>query len=84
MHCQAHVFVRESAESTEAGAYESYWKLGDYLDVLKVLDGQSYICFSSTFSCNPFADAERREQSVTINHSAHYTDIMLFKAQSSL
>lgn len=85
--------------STEVGAYKCYWKLGDYLDVLKVLDGQSYVYFSSTksqivelmdwvttstFSCNPFADAERREQSVTINHSAHYTDIMLFKAQSSL
>ena len=99
-HAEGVVFIVDPPYlSTEVGAYKCYWKLGDYLDVLKVLDGQSYVYFSSTksqvvelmdwvttstFSGNPFAGAERREQSVTINHSAHYTDIMLFKAQSSL
>ena len=35
---------------------------------------------TSTFSGNPFAGAERHEQSVTINHSSHYTDIMMVKS----
>lgn len=94
-HAEGVVFIVDPPYLlTEVGAYKCHWKLGDYLDVLKVLDGQSYVYFSSaksqivelmdwvttsTFSCNPFADAERREQSVTINHSAHYTDIMMFK-----
>lgn len=81
--------------STEVGAYECYWKLGDYLNVLNVLDGQSYVYFSSsrsqiielvdwvttsTLTENPFAGAERKEVSATINHNSHYTDIMMFKS----
>lgn len=94
-HAEGVVFIVDPPYlSTEVGAYKCNWKLGDYLDVLKVLDGQSYIYFSSAksqivelmdwvttsaFSGNPFAGAERREQSVSINHSSHYTDIMMFK-----
>ena len=94
-HAEGVVFIVDPPYLlTEVGAYECYWKLGDYLDVLTVLDDQSYVYFSSTKSQivelmdwvststltgNPFAGAERREQSVTINHTSHYTDIMLFK-----
>lgn len=80
--------------STEVGAYKSYWRLADYLDVLKVLQGHSYVYFTSNksqivelidwfartqFEGNPFEGAERREVNVTINKQAKYTDIMLYK-----
>lgn len=85
--------------STEVNAYKCYWKLADYLDVLKCLQGQSYIYFTSTksqivelmdwfartrFDGNPFEGAERREFNVTINHTSKYTDIMLFKNHSKV
>lgn len=80
--------------STEVGAYKCYWSLADYLDVLKVLRGHSYVYFTSNksqivelidwFTCtpfdrNPFDQAERRELKASINHTSSYTDIMLFK-----
>lgn len=80
--------------STEVNAYKCYWKLADYLDVLKVLEGHAYIYFTSNksqiielidwftrtqFDTNPFAGAQRREINVTINKQAKYTDIMMFK-----
>lgn len=50
-HAEGVVFIVDPPYlSTEVGAYKCYWKLGDYLDVLKVLDGQSYVYFSSTKS----------------------------------
>lgn len=80
--------------STEVGTYKCYLKLADYLDVLKVLQGHSYVYFTSSksqivelidwfsrtqFDNNPFEGAERREFNVTINHHSKYTDIMLYK-----
>lgn len=80
--------------STEVNAYKCYWRLADYLDVLKVLQGKSYVYFTSNksqiiemidwftrtqFDGNPFEGAERSEFNVTINHSSKYTDIMLYK-----
>lgn len=80
--------------STEVNAYKCYWRLADYLDVLKVLQGKSYVYFTSNksqiielidwftrtqFDSNPFEGAECREFNVTINHSSKYTDIMLYK-----
>lgn len=80
--------------STEVGAYKCYWKLADYLDVLKVLQRHSYVYFTSNksqivelidwfartqFNGNPFEGAERREFNVTINKVSKYTDIMLYK-----
>lgn len=74
--------------STEVGVYE----LCDYLDMLTVLDGQSYVYFSSsrsqiielvdwvttsTLTENPFVEAERKEVSATTNHNSHYTDILI-------
>lgn len=80
--------------STEVGAYKCYWRLADYLDVLKVLERHSYIYFTSNksqiielidwftqtqFDTNPFAGAQRREINETVNKQAKYTDIMMFK-----
>lgn len=85
--------------STEVGAYKCYWRLADYLDVLRCLQGQSYVYFTSSKSQivelidwfaqtqlngNPFEGAERREFNVTINHTSKYTDIMLFKNHSKV
>lgn len=84
---------------TEVNAYKCYWRLADYLDVLKVLQGKSYVFFTSNksqiieliywftrtqFDSNPFEGAERREFNVTINHTSKYTDIMLFKNHSKV
>ncbi len=65
----------------------------DYLDVLTVLNGHSYIYFTSNKSSiielcewighnqvvgNPFAQATRVEYNANVNYSARYTDIMLY------
>lgn len=80
--------------STDATSYKCYWKLADYLDVLKVLEGHAYIYFTSNksqiielidwfcrtqFDANPFAGAQRREIKSSINYLAGYTDIMMVK-----
>ena len=79
---------------TQSTTYKNYWSLSDYLDVLTILDGQSYFYFTSnkssiielcdwvgsrSLTSNPFADAERAEMNATMNYNASYTDIMLFK-----
>lgn len=81
--------------STETGVYKCYWRLRDYLDVLGVLDGQSYVYFTSNKSSivelidwmhsnvlhgNPFEGATRKEFNATMNYSSKYTDIMLYRA----
>jgi site-specific DNA-adenine methylase len=79
--------------STDAKSYTSFWKLRDYLDVLKCLSvGSKYAYFTSDKStivelmeclernykiANPFAKAKKIEQAVSINKTAGYTDIML-------
>ena len=80
--------------STEAGTYKSYWKLKDYLDVLQVLDGTNYFYFTSNKSSiielcewietktpmsNPFTGATTATMNATVNYSASYTDIMMYK-----
>lgn len=80
--------------STDATSYKCYWKLADYLDVLKVLERHAYIYFTSNksqiielidwfcrtqFDANPFAGAQRREIKSSINHQAGYIDIMMIK-----
>lgn len=84
--------------STEVGTYNNYWKLADYLDVLKVLKDNSYFYFTSNKSSilklcdwleinlkanNPFTSSVRYEMPVKVNHNAGYTDIMLYKNVSS-
>jgi len=80
--------------STEQGTYNNYWRLADYLDVLKVLKENSYVYFTSDKSSilelcewletnlaaiNPFHNSTKEEIKVKVNHNAGYTDIMLFK-----
>lgn len=79
---------------TTSKTYKNYWKLGDYLNVLKVLEGQRYFYFTSnkssiielcewmadsTFIGNPFENANKQEMRQQVNYSSSYTDIMLFK-----
>lgn len=73
---------------------DKYWKLKDYLDVLNVLAAGKYIYFTSNkssiielcdwFSTNyglddPFSKAKVNTFNVTINKTAKYTDMMLYK-----
>ena len=73
-----------------------YWRMSDYLDVLKVLEGHSFVYFTSNKSSilelcewiganktigNPFEGCTKREFNAHMNYSAGYTDIMLFKKQ---
>ena len=81
--------------STEVSAYRMSWKLSDYLDVLTVLSGHSFVYFTSDKSgivelCewlgkhpdigNPFAKAAKVEVATSLNYNSSYTDIMLYKA----
>jgi 16S rRNA G966 N2-methylase RsmD len=80
--------------STEVGTYRMNWSLSDYLDVLTVLKGKSFIYFTSNKSSiielcdwigsnkidkNPFSDAHKSEFNQHMNYSSHYTDIMIYK-----
>ena len=80
--------------ATDAGSYENYWKLSDYLDILKLLVGTKYVYFTSNKSqiielCewirdnaeigDLLKDAEVRTQRNTLNYQASFTDIMLVK-----
>lgn len=84
--------------STEAGTYKSYWKLKDYLDVLRVLENTNYFYFTSNKSSiielcewietktpmsNPFNGAKRYETTNAVNFQTSYTDIMLCKQWTS-
>ncbi len=79
--------------STDVGTYNMYWKLSDYLDVLKVLVGHRYVYFTSNKSSivelcdwlgknkeigNPFIGATKKEFNASMNYNSHYTDIMLY------
>lgn len=81
--------------STEVGAYKCYWKLTDYLDVLKLLNGTRFIYFTSSKShiielCKWIDEnaqlggvlngAEIHTQTNNINYNSGFTDIMLVKA----
>ena len=82
--------------STDTGTYhnDKYWKLRDYLDVLKVLIGTRYFFFTSNKShlldlcewlegnqpfINPFENSALRLTENQLNHTAKYTDMMLCK-----
>lgn len=79
--------------STDVGTYNMYWKLADYLDVLTVLSGHSFVYFTSNKSSiielcewlgqnrtlgNPFAECRKVEFNATMNYNATYTDMMLY------
>lgn len=80
--------------STDVTTYSMYWKLSDYLDVLTVLTGHSFVYFTSNKSSivelcewmgrnrtlgNPFEGSVRSEFNAHMNYSSGYTDIMLYK-----
>lgn len=80
--------------STEVGTYKMYWHLSDYLDVLGILNGHSFVYFTSNKSSiielcdwmgknptigNPFKECEKVEFNANVNYSSKYTDIMLYK-----
>lgn len=80
--------------STEVGTYTMYWRLSDYLDVLTVLAGHSFVYFTSNKSfilelCdwigrnksvgNPFDGCTKAEFNARMNYNATYTDMMLYK-----
>ena len=82
--------------STEVGTYRMRWRLSDYLDVLAILRGKSYVYFTSNKSdilelCqwiganhwigNPFHEATKVEMPRTMNYNSSYTDIMLYKKE---
>ncbi len=77
---------------TECGHYENYWKLTDYLDVLRLLNGTKWIYFTSDKSqivelCDwlatclgnaaPMYGATMRQRTNTLNYQSQYKDIMI-------
>lgn len=82
--------------STDTASYHSdkYWKLRDYLDVLKVLPGQNYVFFTSDKSSlvelcqwmaenplegNPFSRATIKAHQAAPTGHGRYTDMMLYR-----
>lgn len=91
-------FVDPPYLSTEVGTYKNYWRLSDYLDVLKVLKENSYVYFTSDKSSiielcdwlemnleanNPFKGAIQYDMPVKVNYNGGYTDVMLYKCNAS-
>jgi hypothetical protein len=82
--------------STDCSTYSrpDYWKLSDYLNVLKTIEDTSYFYFTSnksqiielcdwmetnSYCRNPFAGATTKTVSGTATHNATYTDIMIYR-----
>lgn len=80
--------------TTECGMYENYWKLTDYLSVLRLLRGTKYIYFTSDKSqivelCQfmaeeygeaaPMYGATVRMRTNTLNYQAKFNDMMITK-----
>lgn len=80
--------------TTEVGQYENYWRLTDYLDVLKLTKGTKYIYFTSDKSqitelCNwlvcefgaaaPLYGALAQVRTNTLNYQAKFNDMMITK-----
>lgn len=78
--------------TTEVGQYENYWRLTDYLDVLKLTKGTKYIYFTSDKSqitelCNwlvcefgeaaPLYGADKQVRTNTLNYQAKFNDMMI-------
>lgn len=79
--------------STDVGTYKMYWRLADYLNVLNVLKGHSFVYFTSNkssilelcdwigknpFIGNPFKECRKVEFNAHMNYNTGYTDIMLY------
>ena len=80
--------------STQAGHYNGYWRLADYLDVFSTIIEHPFFYFTSNKSSvieffewmdahgfgSPFKGATRKEIGNPINYHARYTDIMIYRA----
>ena len=80
--------------STDVCTYKMYWRLSDYLDVLTVLNGHSFVYFTSNKSSivelcqwmgknrtlgDPFEGCVKSEFNAHMNYNDGYTDMMLYK-----
>lgn len=82
--------------STDCSTYSrpDYWKLSDYLNVLKTIEDTSYFYFTSNksqiielcdwmelngYARNPFEGSTTVEIATSLTHNASYTDIMTYK-----
>ena len=82
--------------STDVSTYnkKDYWKLADYLNVLKCVEDSAYFYFTSNKSsiielcewiseakvnANPFLNAVRKEMGAQLNYNSRYTDIMIYR-----
>lgn len=78
---------------TDVDTYHMSWGLSDYLDVLSVLCGTTFVYFTSNKSSiielcewmgnhktigNPFQNAVKLEFNAHMNYNASYTDMMLY------
>lgn len=80
--------------TTECGMYENYWKLTDYLDVLRLLKDTKYVYFTSDKSqivelCQwlsneyregaPMWNAQVRKRTNRVNYQGKFNDIMIIR-----
>lgn len=82
--------------STDCSTYSrpDYWKLSDYLNVLKTIEDQSYFYFTSnksqiielcdwmetnSYARNPFDGSKTITVGATLSHNASYNDIMIYR-----
>lgn len=82
--------------STDCSTYSrpDYWKLSDYLNVLKVLEDRSYFYFTSNksqiielcnwmesnaYARNPFAGSTTVKVNTSLSYNASYEDIMIYR-----
>lgn len=82
--------------STDVKSYtnEKYWKLTDYLNVLKTIEGKSFFYFTSNksqivellnwltdndYGYNAFKDATTTTTTTSVNYSSKFEDIMIYK-----
>ena len=82
--------------STDCSTYSrpDYWRLSDYLNVLKTIEDQSYFYFTSNksqiielcdwmesnaYARNPFADSNTVKVNTSLTYNATYEDIMIYR-----
>jgi hypothetical protein len=82
--------------STDVSTYnkKDYWKLADYLNVLKCIEDTSYFYFTSNksqiielcdwmgingFCANPFDGSTTIVKGTQLNHNSRYNDIMIYR-----
>ena len=84
--------------STDCSTYSrpDYWKLSDYLNVLKTIEDTSYFYFTSNksqiielcdwmelngYARNPFEGSTTLKVNTSLTHNATYEDIMIYRCQ---